>query len=365
MELSHIPTTISISSTLTLATPVHTRRSESLPSTTMNISTRDVEPPTARPTWTTIDDDELDLLPTTDSQTDGRSDQPTAHPVGDGEGSGELVGETSRMSDEMEDAVGGLMQMAGSGVGLSRIVNETETAGRLDHLPGTSGHDMQGRDGEDELRDDEEESVVPPGPVGRGRGKRGSTVGGRGKRKTDGISGATTTTTTAKKGSRKSTAMSKSVPFNPHVTTATPSVITTTQGIPVDYGASTSTPVEMMEVDEIGDDDDGLSLFDTLDIPEPAGGKKRRGGKAGGSTGTKGRKKPVDVEMDDTETVGSAPGTPGKSNRKKRTVGPPSNNGDGWVQGPGGVTKNQPQYHVMKLDDGDMCGRADIQVSEW
>lgn len=31
--------------------------------------------------------------------------------------------------------------------------------------------------------------------------------------------------------------------------------------------------------------------------------------------------------------------------------------------GPGGVTKNQPQYHVLKMEDGEMCTRADIQVS--
>ena len=64
--------------------------------------------PTNRPTWTTIDDDELDL-PT-------GSTESTTMELHDGTNGDESrtedvpeVGETSRMSDEMEDAVGGLM----------------------------------------------------------------------------------------------------------------------------------------------------------------------------------------------------------------------------------------------------------------
>jgi hypothetical protein len=255
------------------------------------------------------------------------------------------VGETSRMSDEMEDAVGGLMQMAG---GSATNDHHDEDDG----LPGATGLvPPAGRaedDGEDELKDDEEEPVVPQ------KARRGGAPGGgRFKKKP----------ATGKKPGRKPAGGSRLIVVDGAIL---PTVITTKDkentGSTAVAAPSGMTSVDMMEVDEIADDDN-VSVMDTLDVP---GTRKRRGGKAGGTAGSRGKKKAGDLvgDMDDLDTpAGSAPGTPSKSARRRKTAGPPSNNGDSSLQGPGGVTKNQPQYHVMKKEDGEMCGRADIQAS--
>ena len=297
--------------------------------------------PTNRPTWTTIDDDELDL-PT-------GSTESTTMELHDGTNGDESrtedvpeVGETSRMSDEMEDAVGGLMQMAGGAIAND---NHDEDNGTTSLVPPAAG---AGEEGEDELKDDEEEPMVPQ------KARRGGAPGGgRFKKKP----------VTGKKQGRKPAGGSKLIVVDGAIL---PTVITTkeqenTGSTAMVPSPSGPTSVDMMEVDEIADDDN-LSVMDTLDVP---GTRKRRGGKAGGAAGSRGKKKAGDAvgDLDDLDTpAGSAPGTPSKSSRRRKTAGPPSNNGDSSLQGPGGVTKNQPQYHVMKKEDGEMCGRADIQV---
>lgn len=282
------------------------------------------EPPSvpapSRPTWATIDDDELEDV---DS---GRSAEQELGIRG--------------MSDEMTDAVGGLMQMAGGAV----------SAGPAGGIPN--------EEEEDELVvDPEEESIVSAGPVGRGRGRgrgRGATAtgSGRGRKKADG--------TAAPKKSRKSA-------VKPFVTS---SALTPTSTLSVyTPGEEGQVPLELMEIDEIADDDamSTITASTALDVPGASSStapKKRRGGKAG--TGTGRGKKKIDPELGNDDPEGSMPGTPvstGKTSvRRKKVAPPPSNSGDPNGQGPGGVTRNQPQYHVMKKDDGEMCGRADIQV---
>lgn len=325
-----------------------TQETGSLP-TVSSASEATVPPPApSRPTWATIADDELDG----DNEAEGDADMDSGTRSRSDVDQDQEEGMRG-MSDEMTDAVGGLMQMAGGGTGP-----------RLDEAV---------ENGEDELGDEQEEEedeltvepeVEPAGNGGRGRGRRGGAAqaggSGRGRRKTDGTTGP-------KKAPRKSA-------VKPLVTTTPATSLTPAIVIPGEDELAGSNPVDSMEVDEIADEDalSTITASTALDVPGAAGsiltavGKKRRGGKGGSGTG-RGRKK-IDPDATNEELEGSVPGTPVSTSkaggrRKKAVPAPPSNAGDGIGPGPGGVTKNQPQYHVMKKDDGEMCGRADIQVS--
>ena len=258
------------------------------------------------------------------------------------------------MSDEMTDAVGGLMQMAGGAVG----AGAGSTTGETENGQDPTKDDEE----EDELVVDIEEELSAAAPsTGRGRGRRGGATSaggsGRGRKKTEG--------TAPKKAPRKSAT-------KPFITTA--SATPSTPTIPTPRGEDepgAPVPLELMEIDEIADEDamSTITASTALDVPgalssTTATGKKRRGGKGGPGTG-RGRKK-VELDPANDDPEGSMPGTPASTSkasaRRKKVVAPPSNSGDVNGQGPGGVTKNQPQYHVMKKEDGEMCGRGDIQV---
>jgi hypothetical protein len=287
----------------------------------------------SRPTWATIGPDEgegeaMDLDPPVHPDSPERSEVATdpsnldegenQDPVQDGMNV-EPVIQANALSDEMTDAIGGLMQMASSAASL----RPTETPSIPDL--------------------DEKDALVVQA---KGKGMRG------GKRASV---GRKVTKLDSKKPNNKKTPVTNSIPD--------PETLEIENGDPIADAPTAGTMED--ELDEIMEDE-------PIDNPIPTGGKRKRGSTTTAGS-TRGKKKQNPVLANGTDTplgeggIDSPAPTPSKRGGKKKK-GLITNGAEGegvevgHVQGQGGVTKNQPQYHVMKKEDGVMCTRADIQV---